>query len=145
MRSAVFDSLKITSSRQSPRISADRFGVDLVPLIDDAPEAVSKRVSPPVPYLSMWLLSSSSRTKSPSHHTRKLTELGLRPALPPEPLKRLVMPSPAPQNSAPALPAKMSPATPRPGPSQLQLFGLEKMVAPLLASRSVAAGPAEPS
>src|SRR5512145_100369 len=105
MRSAVFDSLKITSSRQSPRISAERFGVALVPLMDDAPDAVSNRVSPPVPYLSMWLLSSSSRTKSPSHQITKLTELGLRPALPPEELKRLVMPSPPPQKSAPALPA----------------------------------------
>src|SRR5262245_40853048 len=104
MRSAVFASLKITSSRQSPKISADRFGVALVPLMDDAPEAVSSRVSPAVPYLSMWLLSSSSRTKSPSHQIRKLAWLGLRPTLPPEVLKRLVMPSPAPQNSAPALP-----------------------------------------
>src|SRR5262249_14804712 len=105
MRRAVSASLKITSSRQSPKISADRFGVDLVPLMDDAPVAVSKRVSALVPYLSMWLLSSNSRTKSPSHQIRKLTELGLRPTAPPEPLKRFVMPSPAPQNSAPALPA----------------------------------------
>src|SRR5499426_46545 len=105
MRRAVFASLKITSSRQSPKISADRFGVALVPLMDDAPVAVSKRVSPLVPYLSMWLLSRSSRTKSPSHQIRKLTELGFRPTLPPEELKRLVIPSPAPQNSAPVLPA----------------------------------------
>src|SRR5262245_14252931 len=105
MRRAVFASLKMTSSRQSPKRSADRLGVALVPSMDDAPVAVNKRVSPPVPYLSMWLLSSSSRTNSPSHQIRKLTELGLRPALPAEALKRLVIPSPAPQNSAPALPA----------------------------------------
>src|SRR5262245_43727194 len=105
MRRPEFASLKTTSSRQSPKRSADRFGVALVPLMDDAPEAVSRRVSPAVPYLSMWLPSSSSRTKSPSHQMRKLTELGLRPTLPAKALNRLVMPSPAPQNSAPALPA----------------------------------------
>ena len=62
MRSArLSDVRQMTSSRQSPRMSADSAGVDLVPLFDATPEPVSSRVSPPVPYLSMWVPSSSSR------------------------------------------------------------------------------------
>src|SRR4029453_3965260 len=94
-----------TSSRQSPRTSADRFGVALVPLIELAPSAVSSRVSPPVPYLSTWLLSSSSRKGSASHQTRKFALPGVRPTLAPVELNRFVSPVPEPQNSAPALPA----------------------------------------
>src|SRR5690606_22050968 len=71
-----------------------------------------RRVSPPGPYLSMCVWSSSSRVGSPSHQTRKLAEPGLRPMEVPEVLSR---PSTREdQNSAPGLPAQTSPATPRP-------------------------------
>src|SRR5688572_23046820 len=136
MRSALLPVVrKITSSRQSPRTSPDSAGVDLVPLLDVVPSAVSSRVSPPVPYLSTWLLSSSSRTVSASHQARKFAEPGLRPMLAPEALRRLPMFGPAPQYSAPALPDQMSAATPRPGPSTPLLLGVAKIRAPLLAER----------
>src|SRR5688572_2413704 len=130
-----------TSSRQSPRTSADRFGVALVPLIELAPSAVSRRASLDVPYLSTWFPSSSSRTGSASHQTRKFALPGVRPTLAPVELNRLVSPVPAPQNSAPGLPAYTSPATPRPGPSQLQVFCFVMRKAPLLASRRLAEFP----
>ena len=44
------------ASRRTGRRSARAF--DLVPLLDVAPSAVSRRVSPPVPYLSTWLPST---------------------------------------------------------------------------------------
>src|SRR6187399_3057370 len=93
-----------TSSRQSPKMSPLSAGVDLVPLLDVVPSAVSRRVSPPVPYLSTWLLSNNSRTVSASHQIRKFVEPGLREdACPPEVLLR---PETAEdQASAPALPA----------------------------------------
>src|SRR5688572_573245 len=96
---------QMASSRQSPRMSPDRAGVALVPLLEATPLAVSRRVSLPVPYLSMRVWSSSSRTGSASHQMTKLAEDGVRPTEPPEVLNRLVMFGPAPQNSAPALPA----------------------------------------
>src|SRR3954470_19651890 len=92
-----------TSSRQSPRMSADRDGVDFVPLLACTPLAVSSRVSALVPYLSMCVPSSSSRWASPSHQTRKLAEPGLRPMFCP-----LVLNSPETaedQDSAPGEPA----------------------------------------
>src|SRR5215510_1251737 len=116
-----------TSSRQSPRMSPERAGVALVPLLEVAPSAVSSRVSEDVPYLSMWLLSSSSRTVSASHQTRKLVEDGLRPTFCPwlfEAPDTLEV-----QASAPALPAQTSPATPRPL-SQVQA-GWDQMVWPV--------------
>src|SRR3954454_9646056 len=67
-----------TSSRQSPRMSADSDGVDFVPLLACTPLAVSSRVSPLVPYLSMWVPSRSSRCASPSHQTTKFVDDGLR-------------------------------------------------------------------
>src|SRR5262245_54120860 len=91
-----------TSSRQSPNRSPLSAGVDLVPLLDVTPDAVSRRVSADVPYLSMWLLSSSSRTVSESHQTRKLAEPGVRPIDWQDSLKRFVIPGPEPQYSAPA-------------------------------------------
>src|SRR5688572_15115288 len=106
MRSAALSSRgQITSSRQSPNTSAESDGVLLVPLTECEPDAVNSRVSPPVPYLSMWLPSSNSRVVSPSHQARKFAEPGVRPTDCPALLKRLVMFGPAPQNSAPALPA----------------------------------------
>src|SRR5690606_6908976 len=79
MRSALLSVVRqITSSRQSPNRSPDSAGVALVPLLEATPLAVSRRVSPPVPYLSIWVWSSSSRTGSASHQIRKLAEPGLR-------------------------------------------------------------------
>src|SRR5262245_42127683 len=132
MRSAVLSLVRsTTSSRQSPKMSPESAGVDLVPLFDVVPSAVSRRVSPPVPYLSTWLLSSSSRTVSVSHQTRKFVEPGLREAACPPEL--LVRPATAEdQASAPALPAYTSPATARPL-SQPQL-ACDQMTAPVRAS-----------
>src|SRR5688572_5244696 len=142
MRSAALSSRgRTTSSRQSPNRSPDSDGVDLVPLMECAPEPVSRRVSPLVPYLSTWLPSSSSRTGSASHQARKFALAGARPTLPPEELNALVRPVPLPQNSAPGLPAYTSPATPRAGPSQPQVLFFCMITAPLLASRRVAAAP----
>src|SRR4051794_2640658 len=80
MRSLVLSVVgQMTSSRQSPRMSACSDGVDLVPLLECTPLAVSSRVSALVPYLSMWVASSSSRCASPSHQMTKLALDGLRP------------------------------------------------------------------
>src|SRR6185312_9958980 len=101
-----------TSSRQSPNRSPASAGVDLVPLLLATPLPVSSRVSPPVPYLSTCVPSSSSRTGSPSHQARKLVEPGLRPTFCPRVFNT---PETAEdQDSAPGLPAQMSPETPRP-------------------------------
>src|SRR3712207_4653373 len=81
MRRAVLSVVgQTTSSRQSRSRSPESDGVDLVPLFECTPEAVGRRVSPPVPYLSMWVPSSSCRTGSASHQARKLAEPGLRDA-----------------------------------------------------------------
>src|ERR1700710_1211006 len=101
----------MTSSRQSPRMSADSAGVALVPLFDATPEPVSRRVSPLVPYLSICVPSSSSRCASPSHQTTKFVEPGLRLATR-EPLVPLLRPATDDdQASAPGLPDQMSAAT----------------------------------
>src|SRR5689334_13850267 len=113
MRSAWLSLVRqTTSSRQSPNRSPDSAGVDLVPLLDATPLPVSSLVSPPVPYLSTCVPSSSSRTGSPSHHARKFVEPGFRPTFWPPTLNS---PETAEdQNSMPLLPAYTSPATPRP-------------------------------
>src|SRR5262249_45052054 len=93
----------ITSSRQSPNRSALSDGVDFVPLLECTSDPVSNRVSDEVPYLSMCVASSSSRTGSASQYTRKFVEPGLRPMLAPV---ALVSPLTADDHdSAPALPA----------------------------------------
>src|SRR5918992_4169812 len=113
MRSAVLAVVgQMTSSRQSPNRSADSDGVALEPLLEWTPLAVSSRESEPVPYLSMRVWSSSSRTGSPSHQTRKLIDDGSRPMAWPAVLRRLV--SLDDHDSAPGLPAHTSPDTPRP-------------------------------
>src|SRR4051794_9264942 len=78
----------------------------------------------------MWVPSRSSRTGSPSHQDRKLVLDGLRvdttvPLGPRTPL------SEDDHDSAPALPAQMSPATPRP---LSPLAGVDQMTWPVLAS-----------
>src|SRR4051794_36666518 len=103
----------MTSSRQSPRMSPDKDGVDLVPLLEWTPEPVSRRVSREVPYLSMWVPSRSSRVVSPSHHARKLLDPGLRLATT-APLGLRTPLTSDDHDSAPALPDQMSPDTPRP-------------------------------
>src|SRR5215218_3772526 len=72
---------KMTSSRQSPKKSADKTGVALVPLFEVAPSAVSKvsSVSLVQFHLEMRLRSSSSRKRSPSHHIAKFAERGALP------------------------------------------------------------------
>src|SRR5690242_9058839 len=106
------DLAQTTSSRQSPNRSPDSVGVDLVPLFDRTPEPVSRRVSPPVPYLSTCVPSRSSREVSPSHHARKLAEPGLRATVCPEVLRSCE--SADDHDSAPGLPDQMSSETPRP-------------------------------
>src|SRR4051812_39213181 len=114
MRSAVLSVVgQITSSRQSPNRSPDSDGVDLVPLLECTLAAVSRRVSPEVPYLSMWVPSSSSRVVSASHQVRKFVELGLRVDTT-VPCGLRTPSAAADQDSAPGLPAQMSPETPRP-------------------------------
>src|SRR5690606_14762234 len=116
-------------------MSPDRDGVALVPLLEATPLPVSRRVSPFGPYLSIRVWSSSSRLGSPSHQTRKLIELGLRPMAVPEVLSR---PSTREdQNSAPGLPAQISPATPRPLSSP---EAVRHRVLPVRASASQALG-----
>src|SRR5690606_748591 len=98
----------MASSRQSPNRSAVSEGVDLVPLLEAPPEAVS-RTAPP----AFWMVipSSNSRSRSPSHQARKLVLLGEMLTTVPEALRT---PPAAPQNSAPGLEARMSAAAPRP-------------------------------
>src|SRR6187549_170915 len=114
MRSAVLSvSRHTTSSRQSPYRSAVSVGVDFVPLFEDTPFAVSKRVVAPLANLSMRLLSSSSRDSSASHQTRKLVEPGAVPK------RTLVGAANSPpvleaHISAPGLLGSMSSATQRP-------------------------------
>src|SRR5215467_2512372 len=77
MRSASLDdSRQITSSRQSPRMSALRFGVALEPLFDDTPDGASSVVVLPASqsHLEIVAPSSSSRSRSPSHQTPKLID-----------------------------------------------------------------------
>src|SRR6185295_17550429 len=77
MRSASLDdSRQITSSRQSPRMSALRFGVALVPLFDETPAGERRAVVLPASqfHLEIVVPSSSSRRRSPSHHTPKLID-----------------------------------------------------------------------
>src|SRR6187402_1871240 len=94
----------ITSSRQSPKRSAVREGVDLVPLLDSHPAAVS-RVAPP----ALWirLASTNSRSRSPSHHPRKFEEPV--PTVTGWPAAFRTPPD-GPQNSAPGLDSRMSAA-----------------------------------
>src|SRR5262245_7570976 len=77
MRSASFvDSRQITSSRQSPRMSALRLGVALVPLFDDTPDGDSIVVVLPASQFHSEIVvpSSNSRGRSPSHQAPKLIE-----------------------------------------------------------------------
>src|SRR6266542_5160024 len=81
MRSAaLFLSRQITSSRQSPRMSALKHGVAFVPLLAaiSGLEAESESSAVVFPWSQFHLLivvpSSSSRSRSPSHQTPKLIE-----------------------------------------------------------------------
>src|SRR5689334_23332785 len=103
MRSAVLLVVgQMTSSRQSPMMSAWSDGVALVPLFECTSLPVSSRVSELVPYLSMCVESSSSRCASPSHQITKLVLPGLRPMFDPD---VFIRPETADDHdSAPALP-----------------------------------------
>src|SRR4051794_36547581 len=89
-RALLLDVRHTTSSRQSPNRSPESAGVALVPLLEATPEPVSSRVSPPVPYLSMRVWSTSSRTGSASHQARKLMDDGSRPSEAPVVLRSVV-------------------------------------------------------
>src|SRR5262249_18827405 len=77
MRSAaLFVSRQITSSRQSPKMSALRQGVAFVPLLEAIPESESRFDVFPASQFHLLIVvpSSSSRSRSPSHHTPKLID-----------------------------------------------------------------------
>src|SRR5512145_182263 len=77
MRSAaLFVSRQITSSRQSPSISAANAGVALVPLLEAIPVSASRLDVFPASqfHLVIAVPSSNSRSGSPSHQTPKLIE-----------------------------------------------------------------------
>src|SRR3954465_13656362 len=104
---------QITSSRQSPNRSPESDGGDFVLLLECTSLPVSSRVALEVPYLSMCVPSSSSRTGSASHQVRKFVEDGLRPTFWPLGL-RIPPPPEADPDSAPALPDQRSADTPLP-------------------------------
>src|SRR6185312_2996623 len=131
------DSRHTTSSRQSPSRSAVSVGTDLVPLFDATPLADSSRLVVPLAYLSMCVLSSSSRVSSPSQYTTKLVDPGMVPRL------ALVVAENIPlvlddHISAPGLLASTSSATQRPVSSPS--MGPCWMMAQVLASRTWYAG-----
>src|SRR5262245_43779957 len=77
MRSAALPvSRQITSSRQSPRMSALKHGVAFVPLLEAIPESESSAVVFPAVQFHLLIVvpSSNSRNRSPSHQTPKLIE-----------------------------------------------------------------------
>src|SRR5262245_1007378 len=77
MRSAALpDSRQITSSRQSPKISALSAGVALVPLFEAIPVSESREDVFPASqfHLVIDVPSSDSRSRSPSHQTPKFIE-----------------------------------------------------------------------
>src|SRR5215510_176280 len=77
MRSAaLFVSRQITSSRQSPSMSALSAGVAFVPLFEAIPVSASRLDVFPWSqfHLLITVPSSNSRNRSPSHQTPKLIE-----------------------------------------------------------------------
>src|SRR5262249_42990364 len=75
-RAELSDSRQITSSRQSPKMSALKQGVALVPLLEAIPVSASRVVVFPASqfHLLITVPSSNSRSRSPSHHTPKLID-----------------------------------------------------------------------
>src|ERR1035437_1966153 len=67
-----------TSSRQSPKISPSSTGSDLVPLFEAQEEQLSKVEVVPLEklYFVTDVPSSSSRSRSASHHAAKLVDEG---------------------------------------------------------------------
>src|SRR5690348_8964534 len=95
---------QITSSRQSPRMSALSAGVAFVPLFDAQPSAVSIMVSAPSAqfHLKIVLRSSNSLSVSPSQKTPKLQERGSwSDIFSPLALNNPVTPAPLTQHSKP--------------------------------------------
>src|SRR5918995_1536972 len=75
MRSAVLSAVRqMTSSRQSPRMSAESAGVAFVELFEATPAGESSTLDVIVVQFHFLTAvpSSSSRSKSPSHQTPKL-------------------------------------------------------------------------
>src|SRR5690606_19811934 len=114
----LFDSRQTISSRQSPNRSAERVGVDLVPLFEAHWPQVSRE---PPPYFVIVVPSSSSRDSSPSHQITKLICDGLLPRVWAVVALRNGTPPDA-HISAPGLSGSMSAATPR--PVSVPSFGL---------------------
>src|SRR5688500_13806018 len=103
MRSSeLFEARQMTSSRQSPRMSPDRTGFDLVPLFEELPVAVNKVLAVCVEgsHLVMLMPSSNSRVRSASHQTTLLT-LGGAVALMTSPVSPRRRPPGAPHASTP--------------------------------------------
>src|SRR5262245_36797140 len=95
---------QITSSRQSPKMSALSVGVAFVPLLDVQPSAVSNRSSLPVVQFHFEIVfrSSNSLSTSPSHQTPKLQDRGdASEIFSPLALKRPVTPAPLTHDSKP--------------------------------------------
>src|SRR5262245_30748283 len=102
--SLLSDVRQITSSRQSPRMSALRAGVAFVPLFDAQPSAVSNTASTLSAqfHLKIMLRSSNSLSVSPSQKTPKLHERGSRSDIfSPLALNNPAMPAPLTQHSKP--------------------------------------------
>src|SRR6266496_1202583 len=103
MRNSLLSSvLQITSSLQSPRMSALRTGVALVPLLEVQPSATSRVVSVASDqcHLEMVLRSSNSPRTSPSQNTPKLHERGVVSEIfSPLALNKPVTPAPFTQHS----------------------------------------------
>src|SRR5215204_2647101 len=103
MRSSLLsDERQTTSSRQSPRMSPERTGLDLVPLFEALPVALSIVETPRVAgsHFVMLMPSSNSRVKSASHQTTLFT-LGGGVVLMTSPVSPRRRPPGAPQASAP--------------------------------------------
>src|SRR6478752_2903508 len=129
--------LQMTSSRQSPRTSAQRQGVDFEELFEEQFSAVTRLVSrlSCQSHLVILLPLRSSRSRSPSHQTPKLHDRGFRWEIgSPLTSQRPVKPRPAAHISYPRCRGSMSNATPRTTSGE----GFPQIKAPVLASRNSA-------
>ena len=124
MRSSLLSRVRqITSSRQSPRMSARQAGVALVPLFDVQPSAVEQRVERlrlPVPLGDAVAVEQLAEQVAVPPDGEVAASRGLAsPIFSPLAFQSRSMPAPAAQHSAPGWRGSMSNATPRPGPSPL--------------------------
>src|SRR5688572_8940043 len=105
MRSSLLSVVRqMTSSRQSPSMSALSVGVAFVPLLDEQPSAVSRTSSVAVVQFHFKIVfrSSNSRSTSPSHQIPKLQDRGdASEIFSPLALKSPVRPAPLTHDSKP--------------------------------------------